>query len=100
MAEDLTTAEGGVVRPLGEVARDAGAPHSTDGAPGQGIPGAGSLLRLLRDGVPRTRSEIAGITGLARSTVAQRVDALLTSELIGPVSDGASTGGRPPARFA
>lgn len=100
MAEDLTTVEGGVVRPLGEVARDAGAPHSTDGAPGQGTPGAGSLLRLLRDGVPRTRSEIAGITGLARSTVAQRVDALLTSELIGPVSDGASTGGRPPARFA
>ena len=62
--------------------------------------GAAWLLRMLRDGVPRTRSEIADITGLARSTVAQRVDALLSSDLVGPAGEGRSTGGRPPARFA
>ncbi len=62
--------------------------------------GAAWLLRMLRDGVPRTRSEIAAVTGVARSTVAQRVDALLGSHLVGPVGDARSTGGRPPARFA
>lgn len=62
--------------------------------------GAASLLRMLRDGAPRTRSELAEITGLARSTVTQRVDALLSSELVGAAGEGRSTGGRPPARFA
>lgn len=62
--------------------------------------GAAWLLRMLRDGVPRTRSEIADVTGLARSTVAQRVDALLSSQLVGPAGEARSTGGRPPARFA
>ncbi len=63
-------------------------------------PGAGTLLRLLRDGRPRTRSELAGVTGLARSTVTQRVDALLAAGLIGPAGEAASTGGRPPTTFA
>lgn len=40
------------------------------------------------------------MTGMSRSTVAQRVDALLTSRLIGPAGDAASTGGRPPTQFA
>ncbi|HEX6197855.1 MAG TPA: ROK family transcriptional regulator [Jiangellaceae bacterium] len=62
--------------------------------------GAAWLLRMLRDGVPRTRSEIAEITGLARSTVAQRVDALLSSDLVGAAGEARSTGGRPPTRFA
>lgn len=64
------------------------------------VHGAGSVLALLRDGSPRTRSEIAGITGLARSTVAQRVEALLACGLVGPAGEAASTGGRPPSRFA
>ncbi|MDA8368887.1 MAG: ROK family transcriptional regulator [Nocardiopsaceae bacterium] len=64
------------------------------------VPGAGTLLRILRDGRPRTRSELAAVTGLARSTVAQRVDALLASGLIGPAGEAASTGGRPPTTFA
>ncbi|MEU6861093.1 ROK family transcriptional regulator [Glycomyces sp. NPDC046736] len=63
-------------------------------------PGAGTLLQLLRDGVPRTRSELAAITGLARSTVTGRVDALLAAGLIAPSGETASTGGRPPATFA
>ena len=69
-------------------------------APSSLSSGAAWLLRMLRDGVPRTRSEIADATGLARSTVAQRVDALLSSELVGPAGEARSTGGRPPARFA
>ncbi|WP_166354346.1 ROK family transcriptional regulator [Phytoactinopolyspora limicola] len=62
--------------------------------------GAAWLLRMLRDGAPRTRSEIADATGLARSTVAQRVDTLLSSRLVGPAGEARSTGGRPPAQFA
>ena len=57
------------------------------------------LLRLMRDGTPRTRSELAEVTGLGRSTVAQRVDALLSSSLLGPAGEATSTGGRPPTRF-
>ncbi|CAM3201178.1 ROK family protein [Stackebrandtia soli] len=62
--------------------------------------GAGTLLQLLRDGTPRTRSELATVTGLARSTVTQRVDALLRSGFIAPTGEAASTGGRPPTTFA
>ena len=38
---------------------------------------AGALLRLIREEVAVTRADLARVTGLARSTVAQRVDALL-----------------------
>ena len=64
------------------------------------VDGAGSLLQHLRDGVPRTRSELAAATGLGRSTVAQRVDALLASALVGTAGEATSTGGRPPTQFA
>lgn len=62
--------------------------------------GAGALLQILRDGVPRTRSELAAVTGLGRSAVAQRVDALIASSLVGSAGEAASTGGRPPAQLA
>ncbi|WP_372455667.1 ArsR family transcriptional regulator, partial [Sphaerisporangium fuscum] len=39
--------------------------------------GAGALLTILRDGRARTRAELMQLTGLARSTVSQRLDALL-----------------------
>ncbi|CAL9528406.1 N-acetylglucosamine repressor [Nocardiopsis dassonvillei] len=74
--------------------------HGLRAAPTTTAPGAGTLLRLLRDGRPRTRSELAGATGLARSTVTQRVDALLASGLIGPAGEAVSTGGRPPTTFS
>jgi predicted NBD/HSP70 family sugar kinase len=64
------------------------------------VEGAGTLLQHLRDGVPRTRSELAAATGLGRSTVAQRVDALVASALIGAAGEALSSGGRPPTRFA
>lgn len=61
---------------------------------------AGGLLHLVRLGRARTRADIAGITGLARSTVSQRVDALIARGLLYEAGDGASTGGRPPVVLA
>lgn len=63
-------------------------------------PGAGDILQILRDGQARTKAELATITGLARSTVSGRVDALLSAGLLRPAGEAASTGGRPPARVA
>jgi len=65
-----------------------------------GISGASELFQLLRDGTPRTRAELAATTGLARSTIALRVDELISLGLISPVSDAQSTGGRPSSQFA
>ncbi|WP_382306218.1 ROK family protein [Herbiconiux sp. UC225_62] len=62
--------------------------------------GASGLFQLLRDGRPRTRAELAAQTGLARSTIASRIDGLLALGLIAPVGDAISTGGRPSSRFA
>jgi predicted NBD/HSP70 family sugar kinase len=62
--------------------------------------GAGAVLRLIRDGDAVTRADIARHTGLARSTVAQRVDALLAHRLVHEVGGTASTGGRPPTALA
>lgn len=58
------------------------------------------LFDLLRDGRPRTRSELAKQTGLARSSVAAHVDALTRLGYVSPVGDAASTGGRPASLFA
>ncbi|MEU1971447.1 ROK family transcriptional regulator [Microbacterium sp. NPDC019599] len=58
------------------------------------------LFQLLRDGTPRTRAQLAKSTGLARSTIAARVEELMRMGLIMPVADAASTGGRPPSQFA
>ena len=54
----------------------------------------------MLDGTPRTRAEIVKLTGLARSTVGARVDALLAAGLLSASGEAASTGGRPPARLA
>src|SRR6185312_12641410 len=61
---------------------------------------AGEFLQLLRDGQPRTRAELAQLTGMARSTIASRVDTLLQLGYVSPVGDSTSTGGRPPSLFA
>jgi predicted NBD/HSP70 family sugar kinase len=71
---------------------------TVDASPG--VSGVSQLFQLLRDGVPRTRAELAKSTGLARSTVAARVDQLMRMGLIIPTADGVSTGGRPPSQFA
>ncbi len=56
-------------------------------------------MRLIRAEVAVTRADLARVTGLARSTVAQRVDALLAQGLVYEAG-GASTGGRPPTVLA
>ncbi|MCL2515206.1 MAG: ROK family transcriptional regulator [Microbacteriaceae bacterium] len=61
---------------------------------------ARGLLRMLRLGPPRTRAQIAELTGLARSTVSSRLDGLIASGLVVPAGDELSSGGRPPALLA
>ncbi|TDW83589.1 ROK family transcriptional regulator [Kribbella sp. VKM Ac-2566] len=60
---------------------------------------ADAVLRLLLDGQPWTRAELIERSGLARSTVTGRIEALLAEGLVVPSGEAASTGGRPPARF-
>ena len=59
----------------------------------------GALLELIRSGHATSRADIARITGLSRSTVSQRVDALLQLGLAIERGDGPSTGGRRPTRL-
>ena len=61
---------------------------------------AGAVLRVIRDAGALTRAEIARRTGLARSTVAQRVDTLLGHGLVHELGSSDSTGGRPPTALA
>ncbi|MGO1342062.1 MAG: sugar kinase, partial [Cellulosimicrobium funkei] len=49
--------------------------------------GAGDMFQLLRDGQPRTRADLAAITGQARSTIAARIDLLMTAGLIAPAGE-------------
>jgi predicted NBD/HSP70 family sugar kinase len=58
------------------------------------------VLRLIRSGKARTRGELAAVTGLARSTVSQRVDLLLAHDWIYEAGEGQSTGGRAPTVLA
>jgi len=62
--------------------------------------GAGELFQLFRDHVARTKAELIELTGLSRTTVSARVDALLATGLLTPAGEAASSGGRPPARVA
>lgn len=63
------------------------------------IAGAGALLTILRDGQARTRAELVQLTGLARSTLGQRLDALLSQQWIVPTEEAISSGGRPAVAF-
>ena len=60
------------------------------------IGGAGAILTLIREGRASTRAELSKLTGLARSTVAQRVDGLVANQRVIASGAGASTGGRRP----
>ncbi len=66
------------------------------------INGASSaaLFQIFRDGQPRTKAELVELTGLARSTIQLRIDALLELGLLAPLTDAVSTGGRPSAQVA
>ncbi|PRY01556.1 ROK family transcriptional regulator [Allonocardiopsis opalescens] len=56
----------------------------------------GDVLQLIRRGAATSRTDLARLTGLARSTISQRVDALIAHGLAVETDDGESTGGRPP----
>ncbi|MEU0571487.1 ROK family transcriptional regulator [Nonomuraea sp. NPDC005983] len=59
----------------------------------------GDVLALISAGSATTRSDLVRLTGLARSTISQRVDALIESGLIEEIESGESTGGRPPRQL-
>ncbi len=58
------------------------------------------LFQIFRDSEPRTKAELADITGLSRSTIQLRIEPLLELGLITPVSEAVSTGGRPSSQLA
>ncbi len=57
---------------------------------------AGAILGLIRSGHSRSRAEIARSTGLSPSTVAQRIDALISAGYVREAGEGVSQGGRRP----
>src|SRR5262245_66393781 len=59
---------------------------------------AGHIFQMIRER-PTSRAEIARATGLARSTVSQRIGALLELGLVVEEGDARSTGGRPATRL-
>lgn len=61
---------------------------------------AGDIFQYLRDGAPRTRIELAEMTGFARSTIVARIQTLTDAGLVVNVGDARSSGGRPATRFA
>ena len=58
-----------------------------------------SLLQLIREGDGSTRADLAKRTGLARSTITQRLEQLQGLGLLKEVAGAESTGGRPPMRL-
>jgi len=63
-------------------------------------PGLGDVLSLIRGCGPLTKGDVMARTGLSRSTVNQRIDALLQGGLIVPSGEQAPTRGRPAEKFA
>jgi predicted NBD/HSP70 family sugar kinase len=72
---------------------------STSASPLAVAAGLGEVLQLFRTRPSLTRADVMQQTGLSRSTVNQRLDALLTAALVVPSGEGAPTGGRPASRF-
>lgn len=56
------------------------------------------LLQILRDGKPRTRSRLAELSGIARSTAALRIEELVEHGFVQEQSEPIYTGGRPSSR--
>ena len=67
------------------------------GRPGSG---AGDVLTLFRRAPSLTRADIARQTGLARTTVNLRLDALLAAELVLPANGITGARGRPAGHFS
>ena len=56
----------------------------------------GQLVALIVQEKTTTRADLARLTGLARSTISQRVDQLLNLEVLVGAGAGPSSGGRRP----
>jgi predicted NBD/HSP70 family sugar kinase len=56
---------------------------------------AGELLRLVRTGRAKTRKDLQNLSGLSRSTLTARLDALQAAGLLAESGHEDSTGGRP-----
>ena len=67
----------------------------TTATPARAEDGPGRILELIINGSARTRTGIAQITGLSRSTVGQRLDTLFDAQLIQESSDNVPSRGRP-----
>jgi predicted NBD/HSP70 family sugar kinase len=75
-------------------------PTRVDHPPGRAAAtSAGHLLWLVRTGRATTRADLRDTTGLSRSTVAQRLDALWAAGLLRSAGTGEPSGGRPPSRL-
>ena len=74
-------------------------PDLTIAAPGYAATSAGDVLDLVRRDTARTRAEIGRRTGLSRTAVSARVDALLDAGLL-TRGHRAGTGGRPAETLA
>src|SRR6266545_2067440 len=61
--------------------------------------GPGAVLDLIRSGRATTRAQIMRETGLSRSTVAQRLEALLAAGYVVETAGGESPRGRPAGTF-
>jgi predicted NBD/HSP70 family sugar kinase len=55
------------------------------------------MLQLIRRADGTTRADLAALTGLARSTISQRLGQLQAQGLLRELDGGESTGGRPPS---
>jgi predicted NBD/HSP70 family sugar kinase len=58
------------------------------------------MLDVIRRAGTVTRTQLAAETGLSRTTVAQRIDGLISRNLVHEIGEGPSTGGRPPSALA
>src|SRR5580693_5127997 len=83
--------EGAIVHP---VTVDAAGDHT--GRPSRAAYGLGHLVSLVAEGKAATRADLSRLTGLARSTVSQRVELLVRNDVLRDTGDGPSTGGRRP----
>ena len=83
--------EGAIVHP---VTVDAAGDHT--GRPSRAAYGLGHLVSLVAEGKAATRADLSRLTGLARSTVSQRVELLVRNDVLRDIGDGPSTGGRRP----
>jgi predicted NBD/HSP70 family sugar kinase len=59
------------------------------------LSGTGSILSLIASGAAQSRTELQARTGLSRTTIAQRLGALLSAALVQEADETMPSGGRP-----